>query len=301
MEEDKAALEPGYDGDIDGDNQSSSNDDQADEADQPNPRKWRDAYKEYKSWPRDLKIYGKVDLILQNGLRRDLPKCLSQSEVTRVECWWEHRPKDRKRGTRNVEFDLESIREAVESALSQRRRKGKFRTLAEVIDQEDGVKYDPITKAFLPADAVDGLSEEEENPTKWRDMYAEYKAFPRQLKVYDHLWLRLFNAEPKSALKALSRVEARGKRCYIDELDEEECNDLYENIEHDMEAIRTVVRDAAKRRYHSGPYDSLPKLIDWSEDEIEYDDGEVVSFNPEDADSEDEDLDDEHGDSMMAD
>jgi hypothetical protein len=63
-----------------------------------------------------------------------------------------------------------------------------------------------------------------------------------------------------------------------------------------MEAIRTVVRDAAKRRYHSGPYDSLAKLIDWSEDEIEYDDGEVVSFNPEDEDSEEED-----GDSMMAD
>jgi hypothetical protein len=58
----------------------------------------------------------------------------------------------------------------------------------------------------------------------------EYKAFPRQLKVYDRVWLMLFNAERKSALKALSRAEARGKRCYVDELDEEERNDLYENI-----------------------------------------------------------------------
>jgi hypothetical protein len=60
----------------------------------------------------------------------------------------------------------------------------------------------------------------------------------------------------------LNHAEARGKVCYIDKLREEDCEDLYEVTEHDMEAIRTVVSDAAKREWHSGPVVILADLID---------------------------------------
>jgi hypothetical protein len=294
---------------VKGDNDDQEeNDDAMDSDEEPtetDPTKWRDAYTEYKCWPRTLKIYGKVELMLHNGLRKDMLKTLSQSEVTGVPCWWEldpkHHPKDRKRCTTNLEFDLESIRDAVELAMKQSRRKGKskgkgkFRTLAEVIDQdEEGVKFDKVTKQFLTTEHDIESSEEEEEEEdshKWRNMYAEYKAFPRDLRIYDQMWLMLFNAERKSVLKALSRAEARGTVCYVDELDEEERDDMYEAIEFDMDAIRTVVRDAKKRKYHSGPCDRLRHLIDDEEDSVEYNDGTFESFNPEDGD----------GDTMMED
>jgi len=283
------------------------NDDAMDSEEEPtetNPTKWRDAYAKYKSWPRTLKIYGKVELLLHNGLRRDMLKTLSQSEVTGVQCWWEldlkYHPKDRKRGTVKLELDLESIRDAVEFATKQARRKGKskgkgkFRTLAEVIDRdEEGVRFDKVTKQFLTAEHDIESSEEEEevDPHKWRNTYAEYKAFPRDLRIYDQMWLMLFNVERKSVLKALSRAEARGTVCYVDELDEEDRDEMYEAIEFDMEAIREVVRVAKKRNYHSGPCKILRHLIDDEEDSVEYNDGTMESFCPEDGD----------GDAMMED
>jgi hypothetical protein len=295
VEEDNTAQEPEDDGDIDRDDRQNSSGDQANE---PNPRKWRDTYAEYKSWPRKLKIIGTVELLIHNRFRRDMLKRLSQREKTGEPCWLDDFPDDgRKAAYDCLELDLKNIRAAVQSAMAEGPREGNFRTLAEVIHwDEANVEYDKATDTLWSLADEEAEDAEEEESTKWRDTYAEYKAFPRKLKIYDHIWLRLFNAERKSAIKALSRAEARGKSCYIDELDEEERKDLYENIEHDMEAIRTVVRDAAKRKYHSGPCDSLAQLIDWSEDEIEYDDGESESFNPEDEDAEDED-----GDSAMAD
>ena len=61
-------------------------DDNVNQPIETNPTKWRDDYAEYKSWSRTLKIYGKVDLIFHNGLRRDMLKRLSQSEVTGMQC-----------------------------------------------------------------------------------------------------------------------------------------------------------------------------------------------------------------------
>lgn len=102
---------------------------------------------------------------------------------------------------------------------------------------------DPVTLES-PSEKGDA----EVNPTKWRDTYAEYMAFPHKTRTYDFLHLKLYDAERKSMLKALSRAEARGEPCWIDELDEEDRNEKYEAIEHDMEVMRTSVRDAAKRK-----------------------------------------------------
>jgi hypothetical protein len=103
------------------------------------------------------------------------------------------------------------------------------------------------------ADAMDNNDENDDqlpqvNPTKWRDTYAEYIAFSHKTRTYDFLHLKLYDAERRSMLKALSRAEARGEPCWIDELDEEDRNEKYEAIEHDIEVMRISVRDAAKRK-----------------------------------------------------
>lgn len=56
------------------------NDDLMENDDQPsrsNPTRWQDAYAEYQSWPRDLKIYDEIGTKLINGFRNDMLKCLS--------------------------------------------------------------------------------------------------------------------------------------------------------------------------------------------------------------------------------
>ena len=258
-----------------------------------NLTKWRDTYAEYKSWPRDLKIYRKINLILHNGVRKGMLICLRKSEVTGVKCWWQNGPGRLQRRTEDLEADLSSIRAAVKSAMKQRARKGKSRTLAEVIDQNDeGTTFDPIPKTILPRDITpvpddesdksseeDGTKEEEEDedenqePTKWRRMYAEYKAFPRAFNIYDRLELKLYNAARRTILRALSRAESRGKSCKVRDVKElkefydDLGNDTEEYIEHDMEAIRTMVRGAEKRKYRGGKAKSLGTLIDSREPE----------------------------------
>jgi hypothetical protein len=267
------------------------NDDQPSEV---NPTKWRDTYAEYKSWPRDLKVYGKINLILHNGVRKDMLKCLRKSEVTGVECWWQNGPGKLERGTEDLEADLSSIRAAVKSAMKQRARKGQSKTLAEMIDQNDeGTTFDPISKTILPRDITpvlddesdkssdegEGTKEEEEDededeePTKWRRMYAEYKAFPRPFNIYDRLELKLYNPARMTILRALSWAESRGTSCKVRDL--KELNEVYDDlgndteecIEHDMEAIRTMVRGAEKRKYRGGKGKSLRALIDCKEPE----------------------------------
>lgn len=279
------------------DNPAGDDDDPVDNDGQPseiNPTKWRDTYSEYKSWPRDLKIYGKINLILHSGVRKDMLRCLKRSEATGVECWWQNGPGKLERGTEDLEADLSSIRAAVKSAMKQRARKGQSKTLAEVIDQNDeGTTFDPISKTILPRDITpvpddesdksseegEGTKEEEEDededeePTKWRRMYAEYKAFPRPFNIYDRLELKLYNPARMTILRALSRAESRGKSCKVRDL--KELNELYDDlgndteecIEHDMEAIRTMVRGAEKRKYRGGKGKSLRALIDCKEPE----------------------------------
>jgi hypothetical protein len=96
------------------------------------------------------------------------------------------------------------------------------------VENPDGVDDDDIAKAEAAEededDAMedDDQSSEEEESFRWRDAYKKYKSFPRQLKMYDTIWLCLFNAERKAILKALSRAEARGTEFHIEGLDEEE-------------------------------------------------------------------------------
>ena len=112
----------------------------------------------------------------------------------------------------------------------------------------DNIATAPTIKAANEDDVENDDQLSQVNPTKWRDTYAEYMAFPHKTRTYDFLHLKLYDAERKSMLKALSRAEARGEPCWIDELDEEDRNEKYEAIEHDMQVMRISVRDAAKRK-----------------------------------------------------
>jgi hypothetical protein len=103
------------------------------------------------------------------------------------------------------------------------------------------------------------------NPTKWQDLYAEYIAFPRRLRIYDRVELKLVNADRLWVLEILGRAEARGKVCQFDKLNNEDRKEMYEAIDHDMEAIRTLVRDTSERKDRSGPFQSLRSLIDFDE------------------------------------
>lgn len=184
---------------------------------------------------------------------------------------------------------MKIIRPAVNAAMDQQHRKGKFRTLAEEIDlDEECITFDQVTKAVFILDpkvvsnkhGFKGSEEEgeddekDDNPTKWRDIYAEYKAFPRKLRIFAYPELRLFNNYHLEVLKSLSRAEAREKESHVDRLGDGEREDLYAAIEHDMDAIRRVIRRAAKRKHPSDPVLILADLIDY-EDRIQYEDPEV--------------------------
>jgi len=113
----------------------------------------------------------------------------------------------------------------------------------------------------------------EASPTKWHEVYNEYMSFPRPLRIYNLLGfkLKIVNADRLWALKALRRAEARKEVLFIDKFKEKDRRQWYEAIEHDMEAIRKIVRDAAKPKDLSAPFQSLRSLIDFNED-----DGSVV-------------------------
>jgi len=97
-------------------------------------------------------------------------------------------------------------------------------------------------------------------------MYKEYKDFPRRLKIHRVIWLRLWNVERMDILKTLSRAEARGKRCYIDKLDEEERLQIYEALEFDVESIGEAVRERKTPGYRrSWKRWRLAELIEWEE------------------------------------
>lgn len=174
-----------------------------------------------------------------------------------------------------LEFDLKSIRVAVQSAKNQRPRKGSFKMLGEEIDQdEEGIRFDDVTKAVFSsgpklkpesdqkADKSSEGEQEEEESTKSCDTYAEYEAFPRELRIYDYPQLNMYNGHRLRVLKALNHAEAREKVCYIEELDNEALDYIYAAIQHDMEAINEVVRNAEERNFPSGPTVLLAEMID---------------------------------------
>jgi hypothetical protein len=167
-----------------------------------------------------------------------------------------------------MEFAASNGRKKVEGSAKQAKAGGASQgnddddagKTAEAEDEDDGLEDDDSVGNEAAgedddamADAMDNNDENDDqlpqvNPTKWRDTYAEYIAFSHKTRTYDFLHLKLYDAERRSMLKALSRAEARGEPCWIDVLDEEDRNEKYEAIEHDMEVMRISVRDAAKRK-----------------------------------------------------
>jgi hypothetical protein len=161
-----------------------------------NPTEWQDIYAEYYSWPRDLKFYDEIKTTLYNGIRRDMLECLSQAEECGTSLWWDSLSADwRKPEDDALYFDLKAIRTAVHSAMNQGPRECSFKTMAQAIDQDEyGTNFDEVTKTvfsfdpmLVPNKKVDNSSERKEEEvvdrTKWRDVYAEYKAFPRKLGI----------------------------------------------------------------------------------------------------------------------
>jgi hypothetical protein len=158
------------------------------------------------------------------------------------------------------------------------------------VDDDDTAKTEAGGEDKDDAMIDDDQSSEEEESFRWRDAYKEYKSFPRQLKMYDTIWLCLFNAERKAVPKALSRAEARGTEFHIDGLDEEEIEAKIDSLEQDMKNIREAVRiekirlPGSSKRYgygthsRSGTSSTLYSLIDAAEERIEYNDGEIYNF-----------------------
>lgn len=112
------------------------------------------------------------------------------------------------------------------------------------------------------------------DPTKWRDTYAAYKDFPRELRIFEYPELTLSDDYRLEVLKSLSRADGDGKECYVNKLGDGDREAFYAAIEHDMVAIRKVVRKAAKRNHPSGPVVLPADLID-HEDHVEFEDSEM--------------------------
>ena len=166
---------PEANGGEDNEDEAMKDDDSSSEEEEEESTKWRDAYKEYKSYDRKLKIYDSIGLILFNAERRSMLKALSRAEARGEVCYIEAcQASDQEECDDKIdslEHDLKAIREAVrfEKIRLRGERKqygmgkisrGSYTTLWGLIDaQEESIEYDDGKRYDFPCPDDDGDSE----------------------------------------------------------------------------------------------------------------------------------------------